>query len=99
MGQDNYESFSHLNSELILNLMKCMAICKSCTHKCIEEGNKEAVKFECAESGFSNQVLDLCAQVCDKCAAACLRVDAQHCEECADMCLVCRDSCLNVYTP
>ena len=105
---ENYKSFAHLNTELISNLMKCMAICKACMHKCVEEGQEEAavlcaecadvcglaLKFKCAESGFSHDVLTLCAQVCKKCADKCHKISAQHCKECSDMCKRCCASCV-----
>jgi hypothetical protein len=105
--EGNYQSFSSLNTEQILNLMKCMAICKACWRKCIEEDNKEtavlcaecaevcdlALRLKCANSQFSNDMLKLCAEVCKRCGEACQRIEAQHCKECGDICNRCSATC------
>lgn len=107
MKENNLKSFSNLKSDQIQNLMQCIAVCTACAHKCVQEGHKKtavichecaevcdlALKLKCTGSEFSDQVLDLCADVCKKCAAECQKMQVQHCKECGDVCNTCSESC------
>jgi hypothetical protein len=100
-------NFSELKGEQLENLLACMATCRACCNKCIEEGNKKtaavtsecadacdlAIKWKCCNGNFTNQALELCAQVCKKCADECGHAQSEHCKECADICTRCSNSC------
>jgi hypothetical protein len=106
------QSFSHLNTDQIQNLLHCMAVCKSCAKMCIEEGHKKtaslchecadvcdlAIKLKCCESQFADKILDLCSQMCKKCAEECERMHAQHCKECAEVCRDCSNTCSKTHS-
>lgn len=101
------QSFKHLNTDQIKNLMECMAVCKSCAKMCIDEGHQKtaiscidcadicdlALKFSSCGSEFKDQALELCGQVCKKCAAECDKMQVQHCKECAVICKECSETC------
>jgi hypothetical protein len=88
-------------------LMDCMSICRACSKKCLDEGDKRlaslcqdcseicdlAIKLKSSDSDYCHQVLDLCAQVCRRCANECNHMPSAHCQECAEVCRHCAEAC------
>lgn len=99
--------FADLNTKEMHQLTECMTICKACSKKCLEEGNKRlallcqdcsdicdlAIKLKSSESHYCQQILDLCTQICRQCATECSRMQSPHCQECADVCRRCAEAC------
>ena len=99
--------FPQTGTKEMHQLMECMSICKACTKKCIEDGNKRiallcldcseicdlAIKFKSCDSDYCQQVLDLCAYACRQCSNECSRIQSPHCQECAEICRHCAEAC------
>lgn len=107
MPDNKCQSYAHINSEQMQNLLQCMAVCKSCVAQCVQEGCKKsaalcnecaeacylAIKFKCCNSEFCTQALKLCGEICKKCADECKKLQPQPCKECAEICARCCKSC------
>lgn len=103
------------NSKICIEAcMACVIFCENCITDCIENGNKECIKFcrDCADicalcarleargSEFSQDLHALCAKVCKACANECAKHASHHtsCKECEDACNKCAEICEELAT-
>lgn len=104
---EKYSEFPHISHEHMETLLKCFSICSSCAKMCMEEDRSETatlccecadicaltIKWHSADSVFTKQISNLCAEVCLNCAQACGRHESKHCQQCSLICQECAKAC------
>ncbi|MFT4565057.1 MAG: hypothetical protein ACJA1A_002634 [Saprospiraceae bacterium] len=66
--------------------------CPLCCVQCIDAVNA-SLNFMLAESKWSKEYCELCAEICEYCADQCEKHDHEHCKKCAESCRACADAC------
>src|SRR5690606_18959215 len=73
-----------LNEEDVKMMSECIRLDRECADACAF-----AAQAITRNSPFTNQILELCAEICDRCAEECNQHDMDHCKRCAEACRKC----------
>nr|WP_285853319.1 four-helix bundle copper-binding protein [Sporosarcina luteola] len=77
-----------LKEEDVKMMADCIRLDRECADVCAF-----AAQAITRNSPFTNQILELCADVCDRCAEECAKHDEDHCKRCAESCRKCAEAC------
>jgi hypothetical protein len=103
------DHLSEEQRDCLENCFEAAETCEWCADECLDEDMDMAncirlcrdvadiaslhARFMARESGYSENLAEVCAGLCEECAEECERHDHHHCQVCADVVRECAESC------
>ena len=85
----DYCTTACLEEDNVQEMEKCIRTDMDCSVMC-----RLAAGYVARGSGFSSEILKICADICEACAEECEKhTDMEHCERCAESCRNCAKLC------